>query len=232
MSDIGIVHTEAMAEMSVRRVRKAYEQVADQIRELIVTGELPPARKLPNEATLARDFGVSRATIREALRVLSTQNLVRTSKGTGGGSFVTLPTIADVSEFVSANLSLLSQTENVSLDELLEARELLEVAAARLAARRAASLHAAVHDGDFHSALVLASGNQLLTIAAQPIFSVLQTSLQRTTLGAEFHTRVDEDHRAIADAVDAGDEEAAARSMHEHLTFLRPMYERAWRQKT
>ena len=229
----------------MRRVRKAYEQVADQIRQLIVTGELLPAQKLPNEATLARDFGVSRATVREALRVLGTQNLVRTSKGTGGGSYVTLPTVDLVSESLSANISLLSATENVTLEEFLEVRELLEVPAARLAARRgsAVDLWAAIpdhplelateeqfmHNRDFHSALVLASGNQLLTIAAQPIFSVLQTNLQRSTLGTDFHTRVNEDHRAIADAVQAGDEEAAALQMHEHLAFLRPMYERAWR---
>jgi GntR family transcriptional repressor for pyruvate dehydrogenase complex len=234
-----------MPDMSVRRVRKAYEQVADQIRELIVTGELLPTQKLPNEATLAREFGVSRATVREALRVLTTQNLVRTSKGTGGGSFVTLPTVDHVSEFLQRNISLLSQSENVSLDEFLELRELLEVPAARLAARRGSGpdLRAAipehplemgteeqfVYNRDFHSALVIASGNQLLSIAAQPIFSVLQTNLQRSTLGADFHARVNTDHRAIADAVEAGDEDAAAREMHAHLAFLRPMYEKAWR---
>jgi GntR family transcriptional repressor for pyruvate dehydrogenase complex len=237
-----------MPDMTMRRVRKAYEQVADQIRELIVTGELLPTQKLPNEATLAREFGVSRATVREALRVLTTQNLVRTRKGTGGGSFVTLPTVDHVSEFLKANISLLSQSENISLDEFLEVRELLEVPAARLAARRHGSVHHAdlraaiperplelgteeqfVHNKDFHSALVLAAGNQLLSIAAQPIFSVLQTNLQRSTLGADFHSRINEDHRAIADAVEAGDEDAAAREMLAHLAFLRPMYERAWR---
>jgi DNA-binding FadR family transcriptional regulator len=234
-----------MPAMPVRRVRKAYEQVADQIRELIVTGELLPMEKLPNEATLAREFGVSRATVREALRVLTTQNLVRTSKGTGGGSFVTLPTVDHISEFLQANIGLLSQSENVSLDEFLEVRELLEVPAARLAARRgdATDLRMAipehplelgteeqfVHNRDFHSALVIASGNQLLSIAAQPIFSVLQTNLQRSTLGIDFHSRINQDHRAIADAVEAGDEDAAAREMLEHLAFLRPMYEKAWR---
>ena len=238
----------ASGPVAVRRVRKAYEQVADQLRELVVTGRVQPGQKLPNEATLARDFGVSRATIREALRVLSTQNLVRTVKGTAGGSFVTLPTVDHIAEFLGANIALLSQTEHVSLDEFLELRELLEVPAARLAARRRGSaeldaLLAAIPDEplalgadeqfaqnkDFHSALVVASGNALLAIAAQPIFSVLQTNLQRSTLGTTFHRRVNEDHRAIAAAIGAGDEAAAGEQMRAHLAFLRPMYERAWR---
>jgi GntR family transcriptional repressor for pyruvate dehydrogenase complex len=235
--------------MPVRRIRKAYEQVADQLRELIVTGEILPAQKLPNEATLAREFGVSRATVREALRVLSTQNLLRTRKGTGGGSFITLPTVDRISDYLSANISLLSATENVSLDEFLELRELLEIPAARLAARRHEPSH--VHDlraaipesplrmttedqfvlnRGFHSTLVHSTGNALLAIAAQPIFSVLQTNLQRSTLGNKFHKRINEDHLALVEAVDAGDEDAAEQLMLDHLAFLRPMYEKAWRQ--
>jgi GntR family transcriptional repressor for pyruvate dehydrogenase complex len=235
--------------MPVRRIRKAYEQVADQLRELIMSGEVLPSQKLPNEATLAREFGVSRATIREALRVLSTENLLHTQKGTHGGSYITLPTVDRISDLLSANISLLSATENVSLDEFLELRELLEVPAARLAAQRREPTH--VHDlraaipesplrmttedqfilnRGFHSTLVLATGNALLAIAAQPIFSVLQTNLQRSTLGRKFHKRINEDHVALADAVEAGDEDAAERLMLEHLAFLRPMYEKAWRQ--
>ena len=70
----------------IARVRKAYEQVADQIRELIMTGAISPGQRLPNEAALTAQFGVSRATVREALRVLAAQNLIRTSKGSTGGS--------------------------------------------------------------------------------------------------------------------------------------------------
>jgi DNA-binding FadR family transcriptional regulator len=232
----------------VRRVRKAYEQVADQLRELIVSGELVPGQRLPNEAALAAQFGVSRPTIREALRELSAMSLIRTTKGAGGGSFVTVPTVDHISEFLSANISLLSQSEHVSLDEFLEARELLEVPAARLAARRRTEtdldkLRAAIpgrpldlgteeqfiYNKDFHSALVLAGGNTLLSICAQPVFSVLQTNLQRSTLGRRFHQRVNEDHRALIAIVEAGDEAGAAEQMRDHLAFLRPMYEKAWR---
>jgi DNA-binding FadR family transcriptional regulator len=240
--------TSAAGTVSVRRVRKAYEQVADQLRELILAGEIAPAQRLPNEAALATQFGVSRPTIREALRVLSAQALIRTTKGSSGGSFVTLPTIDHIAEFLSSNINLLSQSMNVSLDELFEARELLEIPAARLAARRHGQvdldlLRAAIpehplaisteeqfrHNKDFHSALVVASGNSLLSIAAQPVFSVLQTHLTRSAHGRTFRQRISEDHRSLVAAIEAGDEDSAAEEMRAHLAFLRPMYEKAWR---
>jgi DNA-binding FadR family transcriptional regulator len=193
---------------------------------------------------------VSRATIREALRVLSTQNLIRTVKGASGGSFVTTPSVDYISEFMTANINLLGQSENVTLDEFLEARELLEIPAARLSAQRRQEqdlerLREAipekplaldteeqfVRNRDFHSILVETSGNTLLAIAAGPVFSVLQTNLKRSTLGRRFHESVNHDHRAILEALEAGDSDAAADEMQRHLAFLRPMYEKAWRYK-
>jgi DNA-binding FadR family transcriptional regulator len=236
--------------VQVQRVRKAYEQVSDQLRELILEGTITPGQRLPNEAALAVQFGVSRATVREALRVLATQNLIRTTKGATGGSFVILPTADHISDFLSSNISLLSQTETVTLDEFLELRELLEVPAARLAARHRSTeiverLEAAIpgqprelgtqeqfiYNKDFHSQVVVASGNTLLSISAQPIFSVMQTNLSRSNLGRRFHDQVNRDHRAIAEAIAAGDEDGAAEEMRKHLHFLRPAYERAWRRR-
>lgn len=232
----------------VRRVRKAYEQVADQLRELITSGELSPGERLPNEALLAREFGVSRATIREALRVLAAQNLLRTAKGAGGGSYVTIPTVDHISDFLRANINLLSDTRDLTLEELVEARELLEVPAARLAARRrreedvdrlrasipsdTALLHTReefVYNTEFHTTLIECCGNKLLYIAAQPVFSALQTSLSRSGLGRRFHREIHLHHARIAEAVRAGDEDAAGAEMHAHLEFLVPFYEKAWR---
>jgi len=234
----------------VRPVRKAYEQVADQLRDLIMSGEITPGHRLPNEAALSVEFGVSRATIREALRVLTAQNLLRTAKGATGGSFVIMPTVDHISDFLSSNITLLSQTETVSLDEFLELREFLEIPAARLAARRSepadverlreaipsdsgelATPQEFLYSTDFHSQLVLAAGNTLLSIAAQPIFLVLHANLSRTDLGRRVHKQVHADHQAIAAAIAAGDEDAAANEMHSHLAFLRPAYERAWRKR-
>ena len=122
--------------LPLRRVRKSYEQVADQLRSLIVTGRLPQGGRLPPETQLARELGVSRATVREALRLLAAQGLVRTAKGQTGGSYVTLPTVDHISESLSSNITLLADARDLTLEELIEVRELLEVPAARLAARR------------------------------------------------------------------------------------------------
>jgi DNA-binding FadR family transcriptional regulator len=234
----------------VRKVRKAYEQVNDQLRELIMSGQLAPGERLPNETVLARDFGVSRATVREALRVLTAQNLIRTTKGSGGGSYVTLPTVDHISEFLRANLNLLSESQDVTLEELLEARELVEVPAARLAATRRDAAHLErlresipdhplrmptqeqfVYNKAFHTVVVEACGNTLLYIATQPLFSLLQTHLARSTLGRTFHRSINEHHHRILEAIDAGDGTAAADEMRSHLEFLRPAYERAWRHR-
>jgi GntR family transcriptional repressor for pyruvate dehydrogenase complex len=231
----------------VQRVRKAYEQVADQLRTFIVEGELPAGRRLPTEVQLAKDFGVSRATVREALRVLTTERLIETSKG-AGGSFVTVPSINHISEFLRANLNLLTAAHEVSLDEFLELREMLEIPAARMAARRRDPellhrLEEATPDEklqmpeneqfgfnkDFHSIVVEGSGNTLLYVAAQPIFTVLQTAMMRSDLGHEFHERVDADHRLILAEIRDGNADGAEREMRAHIDFLGPEYRRVWR---
>jgi DNA-binding FadR family transcriptional regulator len=230
---------------------KAYEVVAARLRSEILEGARPPGARLSNEMVLAEEFGVSRATVREALRLLGAENLIRTAKGAGGGSFVTVPSAHQVSDSLRSGLRRLASAEHVTLEELLEARELLEVPAAELAARRRAEEDIArlresipdhplrldtheqfVYNRDFHSVVIEACGNTLLAVAAQPIFEVLQTHLSRSRLGRDYHRAVNEHHRAVADAIEKGDEDAAGGQMYDHLEFLRPYYERAWRAAT
>ncbi|MEN3283857.1 MAG: hypothetical protein V7607_4997 [Solirubrobacteraceae bacterium] len=235
---------QARPNVPVRRIRKAFEQVADQLREIITAGALLPGERLPTEAELASQFGVSRATVREALRLLSAQNLVRTAKGVGGGSYVNAPTAAHVSDLLGSNLGLMSG--ELGVDALIEARAVLEVPAARLAAgRRTAddlqALHAAIpdalprlpieerfiHNRDFHFRVLQAAGNPLLSIVAKPIFLVLHARTGGTaSRGAQ--RSVDDDHREIARALEAGDGDAAEDAMRRHLERLRPGYERSW----
>lgn len=231
----------------VTRVRKAYEQVYDQLRDLIIRGELARGERLPGEVALASQFGVSRGTVREALRALAANNLVRTAKGASGGTFVTLPTVDHISSFLQANIGLLSESNDVTLEEFLEARRLLEGFAARQCALRHTEadldrLRATMVDShelsveeqfhynkEFHSVLVDGAGNTLLRIAAQPIFSVLQTNLRRDTLGPAFGEHVEHDHRAILAAIERGDGDAAAAEMDRHIDFLSRTYTSMWR---
>jgi DNA-binding FadR family transcriptional regulator len=227
---------------------KAYEPVADVLHGRVVGGELEPGSRLPTEAMLAVEFGVSRATVREALRLLAAQNRVRTAKGATGGSYVTVPSAGHLSASLRSGIGLLAESRDVSLEELLEARQLLEVPAARLAAvrRRETDLERLreaipgrpleleaqeqfAFNSDFHSVVLEASGNVLLAIAAQPVFDVLQTRLVRSNLGVRFHRTINAHHRSIAAAIEAGDADAAGGEMHDHVEFLRPFYEKAWR---
>jgi DNA-binding FadR family transcriptional regulator len=226
---------------------KQYEQIAEQLRTLVVDGELQPGARLPTEEVLAREYGVSRATLREALRSLAAQDLIRTAKGARGGSYVTLPSVEHVASFLHSSITLMSDANDVSLENLLEARELIEVPAARLAAHRRSEEELDrlretipdeplrmgpdqqfVYNQDFHSVVIDCCDNALLAIAAQPIFGVLQRNLARTKLGVRFHRAINDQHRSIAAAIQGGDDEAAGREMHAHLEFLRPYYERAW----
>jgi GntR family transcriptional repressor for pyruvate dehydrogenase complex len=235
----------------LKRVQKAYEQVADQLHALIAAEELTPGARLPNEATLAREFGVSRGTVREALRLLAAQNLVSTAKGAGGGSYVTAPTAENISAYVSANVALLTVAEDVSLDEFLEAREALELPVASLAAERRSDKDLArlkadlspeplalatdqrfARNFEFHVLLLDAAGNTLLRIAAQPVLRVLEHHVKRSDFGRDFYRAVHDQHVAIVEAVEARDPAATATLMLEHLRYLRSPYERGWRRGT
>jgi DNA-binding FadR family transcriptional regulator len=237
-----------MASVPLTRVRTAYEQVADQLREQIFSGALATGQRLPRELDLAEQLGVSRPTVREALRVLASENLIRTAKGPTGGSFVMRPTVDHISDFLTANINLLTAANEVTLDELLELRESLEVPSVRLACRRRTDedlqrLHGTVpHEGaelttsarfrlnkDFHVTLVEAAGNKLVVLAAQPIFVVLQTHLRRTVLSSADHGVIHDGHVRLAAAIEERDEERAEAEMRQHLADLRPLYERAWR---
>lgn len=247
LTDARVTLVPTSLEGSVRPIRKAHEQIADQIRDLIVNGQIGPGERLPSESALATQFGASRATVREALRALGSQNLIRTVRGTAGGSFVTRPSPEHIAEFLNTNFSLLSQTDDVTVAQFLEARAFLEVPAAIIAARREDSswledLRKEIPDtpltinrdaqiirnSNFHMALVLASGNPLLSIAMKPILFVLQTHLKRSTLGIDYQERVVCEHRAILAALESKDEERIETELQEHLEFLRPHYEHAW----
>jgi DNA-binding FadR family transcriptional regulator len=236
---------DAEPELRVARVRPAYAQVADQLRELIVRGDVTPGDRLPVESELSAMFGVSRSTVREALRTLSSMNLVSTKRGVNGGTFVVEPRAEHVGSYLEATLGLLSGADMVSIDEMLEARELLEIPAARMAATRRTEEQlsaieqtlattrehldmAHVFEGhkDFHIAIMEASNNRLLEVMGGPIFSVLRTRFLRDRAPRRFWDQVADDHRNIYDAIVTGDEDLASGLMGEHLVHLRSMYQK------
>src|SRR5262245_66575631 len=115
----------------------ASEQIALEIRRYLVTSGLRPGDRIGTEQQLATEFGVSRPTLREALRLLSSSHLIRASRGPGGGIFVASTPNEGIGRSLSDSISTMLETQSVSLCELVDARILLEVPLAGLAARNA-----------------------------------------------------------------------------------------------
>jgi DNA-binding FadR family transcriptional regulator len=176
--------------------------------------------------------------------MLSSERLLTTSRGVGGGSSVALLDHDDVTEMLEVAIHFLSNSEGVSVAELLEARDLLEVPAARMAATRRTEdeldlIRKTIPKSldripmrriygvnrDFHVALLDAAHNRLLHAMTQPVFKVLGHRFARERAERDFWRVVMADHTNILRAVEARDSEEAAREMHTHLGHLRRTYE-------
>jgi GntR family transcriptional repressor for pyruvate dehydrogenase complex len=232
------------AALALKRIRPAYEQVADQLRELVVSGAIEPGDRLPVEGMLSGEFGVSRSTIREAIRLLSSQSLVHTVRGPAGGTFVSDSDPESLRDYLETSIGMLSGNRGVTVGELLEVREALEVPAARLAAKRRTAEHVeAMRDAvtrdldqsgraerfqqneEFHYHVLAAAGNRLLSVVTGPVYNVIQTRFLKDE-SRPFYPKVHDEHAHIIDCIEASDGDAAATAMLEHLTRLRPVYER------
>jgi GntR family transcriptional regulator, transcriptional repressor for pyruvate dehydrogenase complex len=110
------------------------KQISEQIREAIVSGELQVGQRLPTEDDLAQRYGVSRPTIREALKRLAAQNLIRSQRGPTGGNFVAVPNSASYAATITSTSTLLVSMGAFDFDEIAKARFEMEALCCRLAA--------------------------------------------------------------------------------------------------
>ena len=217
----------------------AYRALADDLRSQITSGQLRPGDRLPTEPQLCRDCGVSRSTVREALRLLASQHLIVTTRGVAGGSFVAHPSLEQLSETLATGVSLLHGNAVVDAMQLLEVRSVFEVAAAGFAAlrRRPEDLDALAgtlfdpHTAEletmcakhpaFHTALVAACRNPVLELVTAPLFRVGNIREVLSGFSTEFWIQIDADHRAIFQAVRAGDAVGARVAASSHLDHIR-----------
>lgn len=222
----------------------AYRAISDSIRNDILAQRLVPGDRLPVETELAERFSVSRSTVREALRELASQNLVVTTRGATGGTFVVVPSTDSLAQSLTIGIEMMAASTDLTVLEMLEARELLEVPAAKLAAERGtaeqfdlireylksrkadeAGGRDLVANWSLHQLVVKASNNPLLELMAQPIFHVLQTRFAQISAPSGFRRRVEKDHRAIANAILNEEPDVAGQLMFDHLEWLRPSYQ-------
>ncbi len=214
--------------------RSRLSQVAvRQIEEMIAKRELQPGDCLPGERELVRQLGISRGSVREALRTLEVMGLVEVRPGSG--TYVKDPT-ADV---MQAPLTPWLAAHRDSLMELFEVRELIEPGAAALAAQRVyprtiqamqqavEDMECAHRDGDligavmadaeFHHLIMKATGNKLLIKLLDNIVHLLQESRKASLRVPGQMDRAIIGHRQILEAITANDEESARRAMSTHL---------------
>jgi GntR family transcriptional repressor for pyruvate dehydrogenase complex len=220
--------------------RDASEQVAFEIRRYLASRDLRPGERLGTEQELAAEFGVSRPTLREGLRLLASSHLIRASQGPGGGIFVESTQSEGMRRNVSESIAVMLETHDVSLSELVEARISLEVPLAGLAAQHAseavaAELLAAIEEAEgnhpaseefrtadarFHRVIASAARNELLRAFTSWTLDVLQPSLI-DTIGASIDgDAILDQHRAIQRAIRLGQPAAAQRAMRRHLDYL------------
>jgi DNA-binding FadR family transcriptional regulator len=223
-----------------RLIRGASEQVAVQIQHYIQEEGLRPGDFLGREEDLASDFGVSRPTLREALKLLASGNLIRASKGPGGGIFVAHTADEGMGRSLSDAIAMMLETGSVTLEELLDARLLLEVPLAGRAAYQAGEedlrrLREAVrasasasdpgelarYDSQIHEAIAAAAGNRMLQALTGWVFEVVQPGVNDTLHGAIVQSAIVEQHEALLAAIEKGDSPRAERAMKDHLLYLR-----------
>ena len=200
-------------------------QIADAIRDAIINSELIVDERLPSEAELAEQFDVSRPTVREALKRLAAQSLIRTQRGATGGAFVNRLSFEDAYSQQITTSTLLLSMNAISFDTACEARYALERACAPLSAIRRspdhlATMRAEIHrqsqpgltdeafcasDVAFHRALVDGAGNPVLSYQLAGAVEAMQPLMNMITFTARDRAAIIDLHTRIADAIETGD---------------------------
>ena len=210
---------------------KLYEEIVRQLMQRIHDGALRPGDRLPAERVLAEEMGVSRTAIREALRSMELMGCLESH--VGEGTYIKAPSLQNIVDPFSM---VFRQDQNLQA-ELLEVRLLLETEVATLAARRRTAgqllalrltvteMQTAVEEGgtgareddEFHRLLTEAAGNGALQVILSMCDGMISQTRELTQRMSGVPAATLRDHRAILDAVEAGDEKRARRTMRQHL---------------
>lgn len=223
-----------------KKVLRPRQQVEEALKDAVLSGTLKTGERLPAESELARQFSVSRPTIRDALAGLAAQGLIRKVPGAGGGSFVQAVDHHALGEVLRDSMHNLMRLGSVTYDEVAMTRQFLEGPSAALAAqnrtdKEVAELHRIIErqkkmsvddpevpslDVEFHTAIARMSRNRLLASLVYAIHRDTEP-VAYLDLSPEVGKRTVAQHVSIVDAIEAGDSDAAEIAITEHLTYLR-----------
>ncbi|WP_320775990.1 FadR/GntR family transcriptional regulator [Streptomyces sp. CRN 30] len=211
------------------------EDLAERLLSEIIDGTHPPDAAFPPEAELAEQASVSRLTVREAVKQLRAQNVVRVVRGRG--TFVNPPDRWTALEPV---VRAASRASHSSLSEqLIEARRLIENGATELAAVRRDETHLAdlrehlaamreaadeadtekfvQADIDFHATVMRATGNLFVPLLFEPFGTLLAEGRRETSAIPRIRVHAIAHHEAVLAALEAGDPDRAREAMNTHM---------------
>lgn len=218
-------------------------QIASAIRDAIISGQLIVDARLPSESEMADQFGVSRPTVREALKRLAAQNLIRTRRGATGGAFVNRIRFKDAYDQQITTSTLLLSMNEVDFDTACEARYALERACTPLAAIRRtadhlATMRAEIHrqaqpgltdqafcasDVAFHRALVDGAGNPVLSYQLAGAVEAMQPLMNMITYSGRSRARIVQLHTQLADGIETHDAGRAAEILSDLETYSKEL---------
>lgn len=222
----------------------AANQIAEAIQQAIVNGSLKADDRLPTEEALAVQFGVSRPTVREALKRLAARHLIRSRRGPAGGTFVNGPSPDELAQSFSTAATLMVAAGGVSLDDIATVRAEMEAICFRLAAQNRKPQHIAAmraeiafqqtesiadeefcaSDVRFHRLIVEAGGNTLLRFLMNAIVEGLMPVSNMIIFRVRDRKSIVGFHVEIADAIEAGDGDAAVESLNGLIRYIRDQY--------
>jgi DNA-binding FadR family transcriptional regulator len=238
----GLLRTQAGSDDTGERPRsrKTSERVANDIVHDIVDQGLHPGDRLPLEAAMIEQYDVSRASLREALRLLEVQGLIRLKPGPGGGPAVGTVEARNLAQTASLYFHLGAATYH----DLLRAQTMLEPMCALLAStnpNRAAAMrpfwdgsrpdgHAEHHREAvaFHRAVYDLAANPVVSLLTEAITFLVTTHVMASQDPVEMHGAIVDEHRAIAMAVAEGDGADAQQLMAVHFSRQHDFYRRTF----
>jgi GntR family transcriptional regulator, transcriptional repressor for pyruvate dehydrogenase complex len=219
---------------TIKRSAVAREAI-DIIKQMLLRGEIQPGQRLPAERELAAHLGVSRPSLREAIRALIALNILESRHGEG--TFVS----SLEPELLAEPIDFLLQINEDAIYSLFEARRVLEAGVAALAAVRASDLELAEledfardgrakvndvdrfieHDVEFHARIRRAARSPILSSLLASVSALSYESRRRTAHSAAVRGRALADHQAMVKTLKKRDPEAAHRAMVAHLEHVR-----------
>jgi DNA-binding FadR family transcriptional regulator len=233
----------AAGKRDATRLREKPQQIADELRTMIVTGKLTEGESIGREPELVERFGVSRPSLREALRILEAEGLITVVRGVYGGVVVHEPD----QRMTARTASLVLRARNVSLADVFEARALLEPLAAKaIASRRsrraaAAELRALIDDEDdaiedperfgvanaaFHERLMALGGNQTLAIVTEMLDEIVVRAVAAVSRAEDANGSLStrrrglRSQRRLLELIEAGDASGAEAHWGAHMAVV------------